>query len=261
MDILNSYMVAAGTVAIYMTLLFLLAVLSSDNSIADIAWGPGFILTTFVVMSYNNTHAAGNLLVTALVTIWGLRLGIRIFRRNAGRGEDWRYRKWRKEWGRFFYLRSFLQVFMLQGAILLVNAAPIIIINSVPVENPGVLSWIGAAVWIIGFLFESVGDLQLDRFIRDESNRGRILDTGLWRYTRHPNYFGEATMWWGIFIIALEAPWGYIGIIGPAIITIMLLFVSGVPMTERAMANDPAFQDYKKRTSMFIPWFPRKKAN
>jgi steroid 5-alpha reductase family enzyme len=241
-----------------MTLLFLLAVIFSDNSIADIAWGPGFILTAIVVMSYNAANGPGNILVTSLVAIWGLRLGIRIFRRNAGRGEDWRYRKWRREWGRYFYLRSFLQVFMLQGAILLVNAAPVIIVNTAPAERPGVLAWIGAAVWIVGFFFESVGDLQLDRFIKNESNRGTILDTGLWRYTRHPNYFGEVTMWWGLFIIALESPLGYIGIIGPAIITLMILFVSGVPMTERAMADDPAFQAYKKRTSMFIPWFPRK---
>jgi len=259
MDIVNSYLIGSATVAIYMTLLFILAVILKDNSIADIAWGPGFVLTAIIVMSYHGAFSAGNILVTALVAVWGVRLGTRIFRRNAGRGEDWRYRKWRQDWGRLFYLRSFLQVFMLQGVILLLNAAPVIIANSSPAGRPGVLTWTGTAVWLVGFIFESVGDVQLDRFVKNPSNRGKILDTGLWKFTRHPNYFGEVTMWWGIFIISLESPLGYIGIIGPAIITIMILFVSGVPMTERAMADDPLFRDYKKRTSVFIPWFPMKK--
>jgi steroid 5-alpha reductase family enzyme len=240
-----------------MTFLYLISIARKDNSIADIAWGPGFIITAAVVMLMQETFGARNFLLQALVTIWGLRLGIRIFLRNFGHGEDWRYKKWREEWGSLFYLRSFLQVFLLQGAILLVNAAPLVIANTTPGD---ILTWTdyaGLGIWILGFFFEAVGDYQLDRFIKDPANKGSIMDRGLWRYTRHPNYFGEVTMWWGIFMIGLGAPLGYLGIIGPTMITLMIVFVSGIPMTERAMDHDPAFQAYKKRTSALIPWPPR----
>lgn len=257
-EILNSYAIAAAVVFGYMTILFLLAILLKDNSIADIAWGPGFIIAAAAVMVANEAFGARNLLLQALVTVWGLRLCIRIFMRNRGHGEDWRYKKWREEWGKFFYLRSYLQVFVLQGTILLVNAAPLVIANTEPGEVLAWTDYAGLAVWVLGFYFETVGDYQLDRFIKDPANRGKIMDIGLWRYTRHPNYFGEVAMWWGIFIIGLGASWGALGIIGPVIITLMLVFVSGIPMTERAMEHDPAFQEYKKRTSALIPLPPKK---
>ncbi|HNR90131.1 MAG TPA: DUF1295 domain-containing protein [Spirochaetota bacterium] len=256
-EILNSYSIAAIFVFGYMTVLFLLAVFLKDNSIADVAWGPGFIIAAAAVMIVQETFGVRNFLLQALVTIWGLRLGVRIFLRNHGRGEDWRYKKWREEWGSLFYLRSYLQVFALQGAILLVNAAPLVIANTAPGDILVWTDYAGLAVWCTGFFFESVGDYQLDRFIKDPANKGTIMDRGLWRYTRHPNYFGEVTMWWGIFIIGLGAPFGYLGIVGPVIITLMIVFVSGIPMTERAMDHDPAFQAYKKRTSAFIPLPPR----
>lgn len=258
--IMDSYAIAAAVIFGYMTILFLIAILLKDNSIADIAWGPGFIIAATTVMVVNEAFGARNLLLQALVTIWGLRLGIRIFLRNRGHGEDWRYKKWRSEWGKFFFVRSFLQVFILQGAILLVNAAPIIIVNTTPGYFLAWTDYAGLAIWLLGFYFETVGDYQLDRFIKNPANRGKIMDIGLWRYTRHPNYFGEVTMWWGIFIIGLGVPWGALGIVGPVIITLMIVFVSGIPMTERAMEHDPAFQEYKQRTSAFIPWFPGKKS-
>jgi len=208
------------------------------------------------VLIINGTYHPTQFLVASLVTIWGLRLGVRIFRRNRGKGEDPRYRKWREDWGRHFVLRSYLQVFILQGFILMLNVTPVMIIMSSTRSAFAWVGYLGLAAWCAGFSFESIGDYQLDKYLKDPGNRGTIIDVGLWRYTRHPNYFGEATMWWGIFIIALGVPWGWVGVIGPLVITSMILFVSGIPMTEKLMEKTPGWDDYKKKTSAFIPWFP-----
>jgi steroid 5-alpha reductase family enzyme len=257
-QIVSSFLLAGTAVSTYMIILFIISVRIRDNSIADIAWGPGFIIAAVSAMIYHEAFGWRNLLITSLIMIWGLRLGLRIFLRHRGRGEDARYKKWRNEWGRTFFIRSFFQVFILQGLLLLVNVSPVLIVNS---SSGNVLTYIdgaGLVLWITGFIFETTGDWQLDRFVQDPSNRGKIMDQGLWRYTRHPNYFGEVTMWWGIYLIALSAPLGYLGAAGPIVITTLILFVSGVPMTERFMAGKTAFEEYKKRTSVFIPWFPGK---
>jgi steroid 5-alpha reductase family enzyme len=256
-NILNTVGYAAIVIFSYMTILFVLATIFKDNSIADIAWGPGFIVVTWAILSINTAFGARQFLAAALVTIWGLRLGIRIFRRNFGKGEDPRYKKWREEWGKFFVLRSYLQVFILQGFILLLNVAPIIVIMAGIREKLIWSDFIGLVIWVVGFLFESIGDYQLDTFLKKPEHRGKIIDEGLWKYTRHPNYFGESTMWWGIFIIALNQSWGWVGVIGPLVITGMILFVSGIPMTEKLMAKVPGWEEYKRRTSPFIPWFKR----
>ena len=258
MRILETAGYAAIIVFCYMTVLFILAMIRKDNSIADIAWGPGFVVVTWAALFINGSFGVGQFMTATLVTIWGLRLAIRIFRRNRGRGEDPRYRKWREDWGKYFVLRSYLQVFILQGFILLLNVTPVMIIMS---STSKTLVWsylLGLAVWCVGFFFESVGDNQLDRFLKDPENRGKVIDRGLWKYTRHPNYFGESTMWWGIFIIALAAPWGWVGVIGPLVITGMILFVSGIPMTEKMMEKTTGWEEYKKRTSAFVPWFPKR---
>jgi len=259
MDILNTFFIAAIIVLAYMTALFVIALIRRDNSVADIAWGAGFIVVAWGTLFAAGTFYPRQILACLLGLIWGRRLSIRIFLRNRGRGEDPRYRKWREEWGRFFIPRSYLQVFLLQGVILLVNITPVLIINAASDESLVFLDAVGLLVWITGFLFESVGDWQLDRFLRDPKNRGVIMDRGLWRYTRHPNYFGEITMWWGIFVIALSVPFGWAGFIGPTIITLMIVFVSGIPMTERLMEKTPGFEGYKRRTSVLIPWFIKKR--
>ncbi|MBN2077887.1 MAG: DUF1295 domain-containing protein [Spirochaetes bacterium] len=254
----ETIVISAIIVFCYMTALFIVAMAAGDNSIADIAWGPGFIIVALAAILREGEPGARQAVVAVMVTIWGLRLAIRIFRRNYGRGEDPRYRKWREEWGRLFVLRSYLQVFLLQGAILLLNALPLMIIASSGEKGIGWSDALGIAIWCVGFLFEALGDHQLDRFVKDPSNRGTILRTGLWRYSRHPNYFGEAALWWGIGVIALSSSWGWIGLIGPMVITAMLLFVSGVPMTERMMEGTPGWEEYRSATSAFIPWFPKK---
>ena len=142
---------------------------------------------------------------------------------------------------------------------MLVIAYPIILINAYAGQGLRALDLLGLVIWITGFIFESVGDKQLAVFLKNPDNRSKVIQSGLWKYTRHPNYFGEATMWWGIFVLALSVPLGWSGIISPLTITFMLLFVSGVPMLEKKMMENPEFREYAKVTSKFIPWFPKKK--
>jgi steroid 5-alpha reductase family enzyme len=197
-------------------------------------------------------------LVAALVLAWGVRLAIHVYSRNRGKAEDFRYAQWRKDWGKWFLIRSYLQVFVLQGLFMLGIAASIIVVGA---DGGGTLGWLdllGVAVWLLGFVFESVGDAQLKAFVSDPASRGRILDTGLWRYTRHPNYFGEATQWWGLWLIALSVPMGWVAFVSPLLITWTLVFVSGVPMLEKKMAEKPGWAEYAARTSVFVPLPPKK---
>jgi len=258
MKLVNTFLSAALIVFLYMTALYLLALRRKDNSIADVAWGSGFILVAWFTFILYGSFTLRQLTACLLVLIWGLRLSVRIYLRNRGKGEDARYRKWREEWGKSFIIRSYLQIFLLQGGILLLNITPVLFINTYAAGNPGLMDLLGVFLWVMGFCFESLADWQLDRFIKNPDNRGKIMDQGLWRYSRHPNYFGEVTMWWGIYILALSVPWGWASIIGPLTISYIILFVSGVPMTERFMEDNPAFADYKRRTSAFIPWFSGK---
>jgi len=242
----------------YMTALFCIALMRNDNSIVDVGWGAGFILLAYYWLFSTGLFLPQHLLVTGMITVWGLRLSTHIFMRNWGRGEDPRYKAWRKQWGAFVIPRSFLQIFMLQGVIMLVVAYPILVINSS--HTPG-LSWlaiIGFSIWLTGFLFESISDYQLYTFITNPQNTGAILTSSLWRYTRHPNYFGEVLVWWGIFLVALSVPYGATTIISPLIITYLLVYVSGIPMTEALFKGNQAYVKYKQQTSIFFPWFPKK---
>jgi len=154
--------------------------------------------------------------------------------------------------------RAFLQIFMLQAFFMAVIAYPVIAINATEKASFSIWGILGALVWIKGFYFEALGDWQLKQFIQNPDNKGKIMKNGLWKYTRHPNYFGEATMWWGIFIIGIGTDSGILGIISPLTITILLVFVSGVPMLEKKYAENEEFQAYARVTSKFIPWFPKK---
>jgi steroid 5-alpha reductase family enzyme len=251
----------AALVAIYMTVWFVLALLRKDNSIADIAWGLGFVLVTGVTLARGTGPSARSILASSFVFIWGLRLAVHILFRNRKRGEDPRYAEWRKKWGRWFVVRSYLQVFLLQGLFLLAISYSVILINTSVSASPhplGLLDLAGTVVWVVGFLFEAVGDAQLSRFRRDPGSRGKIMDKGLWRYSRHPNYFGESLMWWGIFLVALIVPYGWTTVASPVLITFLLVRVSGVPMLEKKYAGNAEFQAYARRTSAFVPWFPKK---
>jgi steroid 5-alpha reductase family enzyme len=252
---MNSYALIALIVFGYFTLWFLISLIKKRNDIADIAWGLGFILVVWTSFLLTAPQLKA-FMVNILVTIWGLRLAYFVFKRNWNNPEDFRYQEWRKQW-KNFYLRSYLQVFLLQGLFLYLIVQPAIFINLYANNSFGFLDILGIIVWLIGFFFESVGDSQLKRFISDPNNKGKLMTKGLWQYTRHPNYFGEVTMWWGIFLIAIAIPNGFLTIAGPLTITILILFVSGVPLLERKYAGRVDFEEYKKRTSVFFP-LPKK---
>ncbi len=244
-----------------MTVWFVVALIKKDNSVADIAWGLGFVLIAAVTLFRRGDWAARPVLATAVVLIWGLRLAAHILHRNRKRGEDYRYGEWRRKWGRSFVWRSYIQVFLLQGLFLFLISSSVILINrstDAGLMPLGPLEAAGTAVWVVGFLFETVGDAQLARFKKDQENRGKIMARGLWRYSRHPNYFGESLMWWGIYILALSVPGGWMTIVSPILITFLLVRVSGIPLLEKKYAGNAEFQAYARRTNAFVPWFPKK---
>jgi len=249
---------AAIVIFVYFFAFFLVAQFIRNNSIVDMGWGAGFVVVAFVTLLSQGAYAERNLLITLLITIWGGRLTYYIVRRNWGKPEDFRYAKWRKEWGSWLVPRAFLQVFMLQGLLMLIIGYPIIVVNSSPQPGLNFIDYLGLFIWITGFFFESVGDKQLAEFKKDPANKGHVIQSGLWKYTRHPNYFGEATMWWGIFLLTISVPLGWSAVISPLTITLMLLYVSGVPMLEKKYKDNPEFQEYARRTNKFFPWVPKK---
>lgn len=259
---MNYYIVLALILFFYMNMWFVLSLIKKRNDVADIAWGLGFILmawTSFFLLQNFNIQG---LVIALLISIWGIRLSLHIHTRNKGKTEDYRYLAWRTEWGKWFYLRSYLQVYILQGFLLFLIVFPVLITNQNVISSSiGLFEIIGILVWLCGFYFEVVGDSQLARFIKNPLNKGKLMQEGLWAYTRHPNYFGEVVMWWGIWIISLNASGSLAGIIGPVTITFLILKVSGIPMLEKKMQEHSDFAEYKKRVSMFIPLPPRKISN
>jgi steroid 5-alpha reductase family enzyme len=241
----------------YMTLWFVVSLVKRRNDVADVAWGLGFVLLAWASFFLSGGSGMRSLLAGILVSVWGLRLAWHIQGRHRGKPEDFRYMAWRREWGSWFYARSYVQVYLLQGALLFLVSLPVLLINRSPGGAFGALEVVGVCVWLFGFLFESVGDAELARFTRDPIKRGKILQSGLWRYTRHPNYFGEVVQWWGIWLLAVGVPGGWFGIVGPLTITLLILKVSGIPMLEKKMTENPDFAEYKRRTSVFLPWFPK----
>ena len=242
---------------IYTTIWFTISVYKKRNDVADIAWGIGYILICFYLfISYPASLVL--ILLYALITLWGLRLSLHIYTRNKNKAEDFRYKAWREQWGKYFYWRSYLQVFLLQGVFLLIIIAPVINVAVSALTQWNVFTWIGLCCWIVGFYFQAVADWQLAVFKSNQKNKSLIIQTGLWKYSRHPNYFGEILMWWSIFIITIPFANSLYFIISPVTITLLLVFVSGIPMLEKKYKGDPAFEDYKKKTSMLIPTPPRK---
>lgn len=248
---------------VYMCLAFVLSLIRRDNGTADIAYGWGFVLIAWTTFMLGNPGSAA-LLASLVATVWAARLSVRIYLRNIGKPEDFRYKEWRDAWGKTFVLRSFLQVYVLQGAIIFLVALPLSLLNIYGAGTGiGLLAAIGFVLWGIGFFFEAVGDYQLARFIGNPQNKGKVMDQGLWRYTRHPNYFGESLMWWGLALAAyatLEPLMGLSALISffsPVLITFLLLKVSGVPLLEKRFEGKPEWEAYKKRTSVFLPLPPK----
>jgi len=248
-----------GVILTALTLVWVLSVKLRDASIVDVCWGLGFVLLAWLYGLRSPTMTARSWLVAALVTLWGIRLSLHIFRRNHGTGEDPRYRAMRDANGRAFWWRSLYTVFWLQGLILWFVALPLLV--AVSATQPTTLTAVdglGVVLFAVGFAFEVVGDHQLERFKADPANRGQVMDRGLWRYTRHPNYFGDATLWWGLYAIAAATPGGWLTVLSPALMTFLLIRVSGVTLLERGLqASKPGYRAYISRTPAFFPWFPR----
>src|SRR6185369_2213779 len=238
---------------------WLLSLIKKDASIVDTFWGLGFVLIAAVCCATGEGYEMRRILITALTAIWGLRLAGHIFLRNKGRGEDFRYKAMRARHGKRFPVVSLYSVFAVQGLLMWVISLPLEIgeTSRLPARLTW-LDWAGATVWLIGFGFESIGDLQLARFKADVNNKGKVMDRGLWRFTRHPNYFGDALLWWGFFLIALSTPSGVWTLISPLIMTALLMKVSGVALLEKTlMKTKPEYRNYAKGTNAFFPWLPR----
>lgn len=250
-----------AAVVLMMIFGWLLSLVLKNVTVVDSLWGLGFVLIAWQTFFSANGFAGRGLLIACLVTIWGLRLCAYLTWRNWGKGEDPRYGLWREKSGKNFWIVSLFKVFLLQS--LFLWAISISIQYGVAAETPGKftwLDWIGLTLWSIGFVFEAVGDWQLAAFKSNPANKGKVMDRGLWAYTRHPNYFGECLIWWGIFVIVLSAPSSWWTVLSPLIITSVLLKMTGIPLTEKTLkARRPGYQEYIQRTNAFIPWFPKTK--
>lgn len=250
--------IVAGTIAVYMIGIFILSLHLQRNDIADTAWGIGFIIIVLACLYTTPKLSLNAILIYVFVAIWGLRLTGHILSRNLKKSEDYRYKKWRTEWGKWFYLRSFIQIYLLQGVFMFIICMPIIFVSLEKMQQPfNVFNWTGLGILGIGYFFEIVADWQLKQFKKYPENKGNLLQTGLWRYSRHPNYFGESCIWWGIWFISYHSYDDLISMMSPFTITYLLLFVSGVPMLEEKMINHPDFPSYRQRTNKFFPWFSK----
>ncbi len=254
----SPFWLAPAAVAVLMLVTWVASLAAKDASLVDRIWGLGFALVAGFGWATGAGPLARRSLVLALVAIWGLRLSIHITRRNWGHGEDYRYQAMRQRHPTGFAAWSLVSIFGLQGVLMLLIALPILVAQEA--REPMALSaWdaAGSLLWATGFAIEATADQQLARFRGDPANQGRVLDSGLWRYSRHPNYFGDAVLWWGIFVIALGVG-GWWTVVSPIVMTILLMRVSGVPLLEtRLQETRPAYRDYVARTSAFVPWPPK----
>jgi len=236
-------------------LLWLLSLVLGNAGIVDIFWGPGFVVAgVYYLMSSQGQPTPRGLLVAGLATLWAARLALHVGIRNLGAPEDFRYRQWREEAGPAFWWISLLKVFLLQALLLWIVSSPLLLAQlEGPASALAARDLVGIALFAMGFAFEAVADWQLVRFKREPSNRGRILRTGLWARSRHPNYFGEAVLWWGLGLLAAPTG-GWLAFVGPALITFLLMKVSGVAMLDAALVvRRPGYVDYIRSTPAFFP--------
>lgn len=249
------YLIIFLSIVVYMIFWFSVALIYKRNDVADIGWGLGFVMVAWLSYLISSRYNLQSILVNSLITLWGIRLAWHIYKRNSRLKEDFRYVAWKKEW-KNFYIRSFIQVFLLQGVFMFLISLPVIFINLNSLF-PVPLFYIGILTWLVGFFFEVVGDYQLAQFSKTKK-KGEIMQKGLWKYSRHPNYFGEVLLWWGIFLMAFSnsyTPWL---VVGPLTITGLILFVSGIPMLEKKYEGNQEFEKYKLKTSAFFPLPPKK---
>ena len=257
MDII---MTGIALILIYLSIMFTIVIRKQDTSIGNFSWGGVVMLMALYTLLTTSSLSTFQLLLTGFTLSWGLRLAYYAYTRYH-KGVDPRFTSWLQRGVWHTRLFAFVWIFILNGFMGTIMSLPIIAINNCPYNPFDTFSWIHGAImmlWSTGFYCEAISDLQLYAFLRNPENKGKIMDQGLWHYSRHPNYFGEIVMWWAMYLFALSVPYGYLTIIAPCAITITLVFVTGIPWVEGAMANNPAYQEYKRKTSMLVPWFPLK---
>ncbi len=255
------YFINFLAVSSMMVIGWVVSVHQKNVTIVDSLWGLGFVLIVWLTWFQVDGFNGRKFLLAGLTTLWGLRLSIYLTIRNHGKGEDPRYAKWRKASGHRFWFTSLFKVFLLQALFLWVIALAIQAGQASPAPaNFTLMDVVGAVVWTIGFLFEAIGDAQLAKFKADPENRKKVMDKGLWRYTRHPNYFGECLIWWGLFIIAISDFQLWWTAISPIVITVVLLKMTGIPLTEKlSVEKREGYQHYRNTTPAFFPWAPKRR--
>jgi steroid 5-alpha reductase family enzyme len=260
MTFIQIYLQAFLLILILMLLLWIISVVLKNVSIVDIVWSLGFVLAAGFYFIKTGGFEPRKTIIMLLVSVWGFRLSSYITWRNYGKGEDYRYREFRKKYGenRYWWI-SFFQTFLLQGILMWLISAPLLGAQYYGHDKElGILDFTGIIFWLIGFIFEAGGDYQLAVFKSDPANKGKVLRSGFWRYTRHPNYFGDSSVWWGYGLICMGAG-SYLPAAGSILMTALIIKVSGVALLEKGLAEKkPEYREYIENTSAFIPWFPKK---
>ncbi len=252
------YLTTFSITFLFFVLTFLIAKHKNKHDLIDIVWGMGFISSSLISLLIGKSISPQTLILNTLVMIWGFRLTTHIFKRNIGKKEDFRYVKYREEYkGKHFNLYFFFKMYLFQYLLNILISFMIVYSNINGIKDFTYLFFIGLMIWMVGFFFESVGDKQLKEFKSKPENKGKIMKTGLWQYTRHPNYFGEAVMWWGLYIISISNYNHYFLIFCPLTITILVRFVSGVPLLEKRYEGRKDWEEYKKETNVFFPFFKK----
>jgi steroid 5-alpha reductase family enzyme len=259
MSFLQIYIQSFPIIIIIMAVLWLISVLIRNVSIVDIFWGTGFIVASVFYFIKSDGFETRKIILLLLTAVWGFRLSGYLAWRNRGKGEDFRYRQFRARYGetRYWWI-SFFQVFLLQGTLMWLISSTLLGAMSGVHKSLNLFDYLGMLLWFIGFIFEAGGDLQLSNFKSDASNRGKVLDKGFWRYTRHPNYFGDSAVWWGYGMFCIGSG-SYLPALGSVLMTALIIKVSGVVLLEKTLSEQkPLYRDYIKKTSAFFPWFPGK---
>ncbi|PIA86857.1 DUF1295 domain-containing protein [Streptococcus parauberis] len=258
---MNKYILTVGIVLISFIFVFFIGKRENKHDLLDVLWGAAFILSSVISYLISNNKTYSGLLMTILVIIWGSRLTFHLAKRNIKAKEDFRYDDYRKNYkGKYFDFYFFFRMYLVQFVLCIIVVLPVIYVNITGNAKISILTINGIFLWIIGFIFESVGDKQLKDFRSKSENKGELMTSGLWAYTRHPNYFGEAIQWWGIYIISISNLNNVWLIFSPLVITLLVRFVSGVPLLERKYEGRQDWEEYKNSTSVFFP-LPQKSKN
>lgn len=256
---INQYLLEFGIILfVYLSGMIIAACYKKDTSIANFTWGGGVLIVTLYTFFRISNFLLRQIIVTTMICLWSIRLIAYVYTRYTGK--DPRFVSWKWEGFKALIINSFWvfgQIIMIA-----IMSNPVITINQYS-NMPEALSLsffdtIGIIIWILGYCYESISDYQLSQFMKNPKNKGHVMQSGLWHYSRHPNYFGESVMWWGIYCMSLSVPYAWMTILAPVTITFLLVYVTGIPLLENSMANNSEYQEYKQHTSKFIPWFVKK---